>query len=339
MPPRIALAAAIAAAAATVAPAAVPAEEVNVYSYRQPELIQPLFDAFTEKTGIEVKSVFIKEGLLERLRAEGDRSPADIVLTVDISRLTALEDAGLTQPVSSEVLHANVPETMRDEDGHWFGLTGRARLIYASKERVEPGAVTTYEDLASEKWKGRICSRSGLHDYTIGLVSAMIVHHGEEEALTWLKGFKANLARTPQGGDRAQIKAVWAGECDIALANSYYIAAMLDDADEREAAESVRVVFPEFEDGGTHINISGVAMTKAAPHPEAALALMEFLVSPEGQGIYAEINSEFPVLPSVEPSELVASWGPIERDSARLDDIAAARPAAVRLVQEVAFDS
>lgn len=315
------------------------AEEVNVYSYRQPELIQPLLDAFTDETGIQVNSVFIKEGLLERLRAEGARSPADLVLTVDISRLTALEDAGLTQAVESDVLHENIPEEMRDDDGHWFGLTGRARLVYASKERVDPGEITTYEDLASGTWKGRICTRSGAHSYTLGLVGAMIVHHGEEYTREWLQGLKDNLARKPQGGDRPQIRAVAAGECDIALGNSYYIAAMLNDPEDKEAAEAVNVIFPEFEDGGTHINISGVAMTKSAPNREAALKLMEFLASPEGQRIYGEINSEFPVLDSVEASELIQSWGPIERDTADLNDISAARPAALRLVEEVAFDN
>ena len=332
---RTAAIAAILAAAATAAPA----EEVNVYSYRQPELIQPLIDAFTEKTGIAVNSAFIKEGLLERLRAEGDRSPADLVLTVDISRLSALEEAGLTQAVESEVLNENVPEEMRDDDGHWFGLTGRARLIYASKERVDLAEVTTYEDLASDKWEGRICTRSGAHDYTLGLVAAMIVHHGEDYTREWLKGLKENLARKPQGGDRPQVRAVAAGECDIALGNSYYIAAMLNDPEQKEAAQAVNVLFPKFEDGGTHINISGVAMTKSAPNREAALKLMEFLASPEGQRIYAEINSEFPVLSSVEASELVESWGPIERDMADLDEIAAERATALRLVEEVAFDS
>lgn len=331
---------AVAAAAAIAAAATVAtAEDVNVYSYRQPELIKPLTDAFTEKTGIGVNTVFIEDGLLERLKAEGGRSPADLVFTVDISRLTALEEAGLTQPVESAALAENVPADMRDADGNWFGLTGRARLVYASKERVDPSEITTYEDLASEKWKDRICTRPGSHDYTLGLVAAMIAHHGEEYTKEWLQGVKENLARKPQGNDRAQVKAIWAGECDIALGNNYYMAAMLADPEQNEWAESVNVVFPTFEDGGTHMNISGVAMTKSAPHREAALQLMEFLASPQGQKIYAEINSEYPVLPSVEPSALVQSWGPMTRDTVDLNQIAANRPAALRLVEEVGFDN
>jgi iron(III) transport system substrate-binding protein len=325
----------ILAAAATAAPA----EEVNVYSYRQPELIEPLTAAFTEKTGIDVNAVFIEDGLIERLKAEGDRSPADLVFTVDISRLAALKDAGLTQPVESAVLLDNVPPEMRDGENHWFGLTARARLIYASKDRVEPGEVTTYEDLASEKWEGRICTRPGTHVYTLGLISAMIAHHGEDYTKEWLQGVKANLARKPQANDTGQVKAIWAGECDISLGNSYYMAAMLKNDEQKEWAESVNVVFPTFEDGGTHMNISGMAMTKSAPNREAAVELMEFLASPDAQKIYAEINSEYPVLASVDPSDLVQSWGAMERDAMELDEIAKHRATALRLVEEVGFDN
>jgi iron(III) transport system substrate-binding protein len=328
----------LAAALATAATAA-SAAEVNVYSYRQPELIQPLIDAFEEKSGHTVNTVFLEEGMLERLKAEGGRSPADLVFTVDISRLTELKEAGLTQPVESAVLLDNIPAEMRDPDNHWFGLTARARLIYASKERVEDGEVTTYEDLASENWKGRICTRPGTHVYTLGLIGAMIAHHGEEYAKEWLQGVKENLARKPQANDTGQVKAIWAGECDISLGNSYYMAAMLRNDEQKEWAESVKVVFPEFEDGGTHMNISGMAMTQAAPHRDAAIELMEFLASPEGQKIYAEINSEYPVLASVEPSELVRSWGEIERDTLSLNEIADNRAAALRLVEEVGFDN
>ena len=315
------------------------ADEVNVYSYRQPELIKPLIDAFEAETGHEVNTVFLEEGMLERLKAEGDRSPADLVFTVDISRLTELKEAGLTQPVESAVLIDNIPPEMRDADNHWFGLTARARLVYASKERVEPGEVTTYEDLASQKWQGRICTRPGAHSYTLGLVSAMIAHHGEDYTREWLRGVKQNLARKPQGNDRAQVKAIWAGECDISLGNNYYMAAMLKDEEQKAWAESVDVIFPRFEGGGTHMNISGMAMTEAAPHRAAAVELMAFLASPEGQEIYAEINSEYPVLASVEPSELVQSWGELQRDGLALTEIAENRAAALRLVEEVGFDN
>ncbi len=228
---------------------------------------------------------------------------------------------------------------MRDDQNHWFGVTARARLIYASKERVDPSEITTYEDLANDKWKGRICTRPGAHSYTLGLIGAMIAHHGEDYTRDWLKALKANLARKPQGNDRAQVKAIWAGECDISLGNNYYMAAMLGDPEQKEWAESVNVVFPQFENGGTHMNISGMAMTKAAPHRTAAVELMEFLASPEGQEIYAEINSEYPVLASVDPSDLVKSWGAMEPDALPLTDIAANRAAALRLVEEVGFDN
>ena len=315
------------------------AEEVNVYSYRQPELIKPLTDAFTEQSGIKVNTVFLKKGLVERLKAEGDRSPADLVFTVDISRLAGVVDAGVTQAVESEVLNANIPAEMQDESGHWYGLTARARIVYASKERVADGEVTTYEDLASDKWKGRICIRSGLNAYNLALTSAVIAHHGEDAAKSWLEGLKANLARKPQGNDRAQVKAIWAGECDISVGNTYYMAAMLKKEEQLPWAESVRIVFPTFENGGTHMNISGMAMTRSAPNKENALKLMEFLASAEGQKIYAEIIAEYPVLESVEASELVESWGAFLRDDMGLTTIAANRAKAVKLVEEVGFDN
>jgi len=329
--------ASLAAIAALMTTAAV-AEEVNVYSYRQPELIKPLTDAFTAKTGIEVNSVFLKKGLIERLKAEGDRSPADLIFTVDISRLAGVVGEGLTQPVNSEALSASIPASMRDENNHWFGLTARARVVYASKDRVADGEVTTYEDLASDKWKGRICIRSGLNSYNLALTSAVIAHHDENTAKSWLEGIKGNLARKPQGNDRAQVKAIWAGECDIAVGNTYYMAAMLKNDEQKAWAESVRIVFPTFANGGTHMNISGMAMTKSAPNKEAALKLMEFLASAEGQKIYAEINAEYPVLDGVKASDLVESWGGFDRDGMALTTIAANRAASVKLVEEVRFD-
>ena len=315
------------------------ADEVNVYSYRQPELIKPLTDAFTEKTGIAVNTVFLSKGMVERLKAEGDRSPADLIFTVDISRLAGVVNEGLTQSVTSEALNANIPAEMRDKDNQWFGLTARARIVYASKERVKDGEVTTYEDLADPKWKGRICIRSGTNAYNLALTSAVIAHHGDEAAKDWLNGIKANLARKPQGNDRAQVKAIWAGECDISVGNTYYMALMLNKEDQKPWADAVRIVFPKFENGGTHMNISGMAMTKNAPNRENALKLMEFLASAEGQKIYAEINAEYPVLASVKASDLVESWGSFERDTLGLTDIAANRSKAVKLVEEVGFDN
>ncbi|WP_333816860.1 Fe(3+) ABC transporter substrate-binding protein [Tabrizicola sp.] len=314
------------------------AQEINVYSHRQPELIQPLVDAFTAETGITVNVAFVDKGMAERLQAEGSRSPADLVLTVDIARLMQIVDADVTQAVQSDVLEANIPAELRDPADHWFGLTSRARVVYASKDRVAPGDVTTYEDLASDKWKGRLCTRSGLHDYNVALLGAMIVHHGEEAATKWAEGLKANLAKKPDGGDRDQVKAIAAGECDIALGNTYYMGQMLADPEQKAWAETVNIVFPTFEGGGTHLNISGVAMTKSAPNKENALKFMEWLSGDHAQKIYAETNYEFPVKVGVERSELVKSWGEFTPDATPLADIAKARAAALKIMETVDFD-
>ena len=320
--------------AASVAQAA----DVNVYSYRQPELIKPLTDAFTAQTGINVNVAYLQKAMVERMKAEGRRSPADVVLTVDISRLSAVVNEGLTQPVESATLSQNVPELYRDPNGHWYGLTTRARIVYASKDRVADGEVTTYEDLADPKWQGRICTRSGTNAYNVALTSAVIHHHGEEGAKAWLQGVKDNLARKPQGNDRAQVKAIWAGECDISIGNTYYMGAMLSDAEQKEWADSVQILFPTFENGGTHINISGVAMAKHAPNPENALAFMEFLTSAKAQEIYAEANHEYPVAPSSQASALVQTWGDFDPDQVNLMELAKLRGLALRLTETVDFD-
>ena len=250
------------------------ANDVNVYSYRQPELVKPLFDAFTEQSGITVNVQFLKKGLVEKLVAEGNRSPADVILTVDISRLNSVVEAGVTQPIISEILNNNIPAKFRDPENQWFALTTRARVAYASKKRVLDGEVTTYEDFADPKWKNRICTRSGTNAYNLALTSAVIANHGEDVAKNWLLGLKSNLARKPQGNDRAQVKAIYAGECDISIGNTYYMAKMLANPEQIEWANSVRIVFPKFKDGGTHMNVSGVAMTKAAPNKDNALKLI-----------------------------------------------------------------
>ena len=316
------------------------AGEVNVYSYRQPELIQPLVDGFEAASGHVANVVYIDQGITERLVAEGARSPADLIFTVDISRLSEAKAAGVTQPVESEYLTRHVPEAMRDAEGHWYGVTTRARIVYASKERVPEGEVTTYEDLADPKWQGRICTRSGTHDYTIGLISALIEHDGVEATRGWLEGVKANLAKAPEGNDRAQVKSIWAGECDISLGNTYYMGAMLKDPEQEAWANAVRLDFPTFEDGsGTHVNVSGVAMTKGAPNREVALEFMEYLTSPEAQMIYADVVNEYPVASEAEPSELVRSWGELHPDETPLTDIASHRAEALKLVEEVDFDA
>ena len=312
--------------------------EVNIYSQRQPELIAPITDAFTAATGIETNVVYLDKGLTERLQAEGDRSPADIIMTVDISRLSQAVDAGVTQAVESDVLAAAIPAEFRDPGNQWFGVTTRARIVYASKDRVDPAEITTYEDLADPKWEGKIFTRSGTHPYNLALLSAVIHHHGYDAAKEWAQGLKNNLARKPQGNDRAQVKAIWAGECDISLGNTYYMGKMLEDEEQTAWANSVNVVYPSFAEGGTHMNVSGVAMTKAAPHAEDAKAFMEFLASDEAQHVYAETNYEFPVKAGVDRSELVQSWGDFTTDQVNLMDLAALRADALKIMEEINFD-
>ena len=316
----------------------VAADEINIYSYRQPFLIQPLTDAFTEETGVKVNVAYLRKGMIEKMTAEGKRSPADVVLTVDISRLAAVVDAGLTQPVENETLKKNIPNIYRDPNNHWFGLTTRARIIYASKDKVADGEVTTYEGLADPKWKVRICTRSGTNAYTVALTSAIIHHHGIEKAEEWLKSVKNNLARKPQGNDRAQVKAIWAGECDISIGNTYYMGKMLKDPEQKAWADSVRIVFPEFENGGTHVNISGIALAKYSPNRENAIKLMEFLSSPDAQKIYALANFEYPIAPNTEPAELVKNWGDFTPDDVNLMDLAKLRSTALKLTEIVDFD-
>lgn len=329
----------LAAAAMTLAATPALADEVNVYTSRQPELIQPIFDAFTEATGTTVNVLFAEKGLIERMKAEADRSPADLYVTADISNLKAAADEGLTQPHASDVVDEVVPAELRDGDGRWFALTTRARVVYASKERVEEGAVTTYEGLADARWDDSICIRPGTHSYNLALVSAMIAHHGAEEAKAWLEGIKENLARKPQGNDRAQVKAVWAGECDLAIGNTYYMGKMLENPEQRPWAEAVNVVFPTFEGGGTHVNISGAALTKSAPNREAAIELVEFMLSEEAQRLYAELNYEYPVRAGVPLSDVVKAWGTFKPDTVSLAQIGDLRGEALKLVEEVGFDN
>jgi iron(III) transport system substrate-binding protein len=313
---------------------------VNIYSYRQPGLIQPLLDAFTKETGITTRVIFAKKGLAERIAAEGANSPADILLTVDIGRLAGAKARGITQAISSDVINANIPAQYRDPDGHWIGVTTRARAIFASKERVAQKAIT-YEELADPKWKGKICTRSGQHSYSLGLFASMIAHHGAEWTKNWLKGVKANLARKPAGNDRKQVKAVYAGVCDIALGNTYYMGKMQTNEKEpaqKEWAASVNVLFPNSETRGTHVNISGMSLTKNAPNKANALKLLEFLTSAKAQQIYGETNYEYPVKAGVAASDLVRSWGDFKSDNIGLDVIAKFRKEASELVDKVGFN-
>ncbi len=313
------------------------AQTVTVYSYRQPFLVEPMLERFTEETGIQTQVVFAQTGLEERLKREGRLSPADLVLTTDISRLATLVEMGLSQPVESEVLNRNIPSQYRAPDNQWFALTLRARNVYTPKDRLGPVALS-YEDLAKPEFAGKICMRSGKNAYNVALIASMIAHHGEAGAKTWLEGVKANLARKPQGNDRAQIKAVAEGVCDYAIGNSYYYGAMLKDPQQRPFAEQVVINFPNQADRGTHINVSGAVVAKHAKNFEGAKALLEFLTQPEAQSVYAELNAEYPVNPAVAPSQMVASWGQFKADPLPVYQLSVYHAAAMKLLDEVRFD-
>lgn len=316
------------------------AEEVNIYSYREPGLIAPLLEAFTKKTGIKTNVVFAKDGLIERAAAEGRNSPVDVLLTVDIVRLTEAEKKGITQPVKSAEIDANIPANYRDPNGQWIGLSQRARLVYAAKDRVKQDAIT-YEDLADPKWKGKICARSGQHSYNIGLLASIIAHSGPEKAEAWARGVKNNLARKPAGGDRDQVKGIYSGECDIAIGNSYYMAAMQTNdkkPEQQEWAKSVKLLFPNTADRGTHVNISGAVLAKYAPHKEAGIKLIEFLASEQGQEIYADAVNEYPLKDGVPASKLVQSWGELKADKLPLGEISNYAGKASEIMDKVQFD-
>ena len=313
---------------------------VNIYSYRQPPLIAPVLDAFTAATGIKTNVLFLDKGLDERIAAEGANSPADVILTVDIARLTNAKLKGITQPVVDADINAELPAEYRDPDGNWFGLTKRARVVYASKDRVAQNEIT-YEELADPKWKGKICIRSGQHDYNLALISSMIAHHGADYAETWLAGVKANLIGKPEGGDRDQVKVIFSGACDIAIGNTYYVGQMLaneKEPEQQEWAKSVKILFPNADDRGTHVNISGMAMAAHAPNKANALKLMQFLAGGEAQQLYAEKVFEYPADPHFKPSALVASWGELKADTLPLAKIAENRKLASQLVDRTGFD-
>lgn len=318
------------------------AEEVNLYSARQPYLIQPLLDAFTEASGIKVNMVYLKKGIVERLKAEGVNSPADLVLDSDIGNLHKFVEADLVQAVSTPTLTGNIPAAYRHPEGLWFGLTTRARVIFAHKDRVKPGEVETYEDLAAPHMKGRVCTRSGKHKYTVGLLASIIDAKGEAAAQAWAQGVKANLARKPQGNDRAQVKAVFQGECDVSLGNTYYMGKMATNEKEpvqKDWAHSVRVIFPNQDGRGAHMNISGGAVTKNAKNKANAVKLLEFLVGGQAQEFYAQGNFEYPVKPGVLVHPLVKSWGDFKADKAMIANIAAKRALATRIMDRVRFDN
>lgn len=317
---------------------ALSAETVNIYSFRQPFLIEPILEQFTAETGIKTKVVFSKKGLIERLKREGKYSPADVVLTSNFNKLLQLKGEGLTQEIKSEQIDKNVPSQFRDEAGHWVALTKRARSLYVSKSSSLNTSTISYEDLSGKTLSGKVCTRSGKHPYNLGLIASMIAHHGEAETETWLKGVKANLARKPQGNDRGQVKAIKEGLCEVSLGNSYYYGKMLTDENQKPWADAVNLVFPNQGNRGTHINVSGAVLTKYAPNKSNAETLIAYLVGKSAQEQYASVNMEYPVNPVVKPSEMVLSWGEFKEDNISLTEVAKYREQALQLVDKVKFD-
>ncbi len=316
-------------------------ETVNIYSYRQPDLIAPVLDEFTRQTGIKTRVAFLKKGLTEKLEAEGANSPADVILTTDIGRLSAIAAKNLSQPVLDTGILSNIPSQYRDPDGRWFGVTLRARVVFASRQRVDQDEIT-YEELADPKWRGRICTRSGQHPYNIALFSAMIAQHGNEAAERWLDGVKQNLARKPNGNDRAQAKGIFSGECDIALGNTYYVGLMQTNEakpEQKAWAKSIKVLFPNSKGRGTHVNVSGMALARYAPNRDAAIKLMTFLASDAAQEIFAGNVFEYPVKPGLKASAIVAGMGSLNADELPLETIAKFRKDASRMVDKVGYDN
>jgi iron(III) transport system substrate-binding protein len=317
------------------------AAEVNLYTTREPGLIQPLLDKFTAATGIKVKTVFVRDGLAERVAAEGRRSPADVLMVVDIGNLLDLVDRGVTQAVRSPALDSAIPAQLRDPEGHWYALSLRARVLYASKERTKITQIR-YEDLARPEWKGRICIRSGQHPYNTAVIAAYIAHHGEAAAETWLRGVKQNLARRPGGGDREVARDILGQLCDIGLGNSYYVGRMRSGSggpDQKKWGEAINVVLPTFENGGTHVNVSGAAVARNAPNRESAVKLLEYLVSDAAQQEYAAVDYEYPVKPGIKAAPLIAELGTLVPDTLSLQQIAKHRKAASLLAERIGFDN
>ena len=319
--------------------------EVNILSERQEFLLKPFLQQFEQNTGTKTNVVYLKKGGLERIKAQP--GAIDIVLTVDISNLIAMNNERLFQRYNSRIVDSNVPSPFRDPDGKWTALTARARIIYHSRERVKPSELSTYEALSDSKWKGRICIRSGYHKYNVALISSIIANHGSSKTKQWLNGLKTNLVRKPQGNDRAQVKAIYSGLCDIAIGNTYYMGKMLDNPDQRGWANSAGIFFPNQKDRGTHMNVSGGAIIKTARNVNQAVELLEFLSSDLAQFMYAQVNHEYPVKSGTQLSSIVKSFGSkqegikkgvFKKDSMGLSKIGNLRKEAINILDQVGFD-
>lgn len=327
-------------AVATMLSPLVVAEQVNLYSARKEALIKPLLDKFTQETGISVNLVTGNaDNLITRLKSEGEYSPADLLLTTDVGRLYRAKQQGLTQEISMSKVISTLPNNFRDEQGHWLGLSLRARPLMVSVDRVDPKTLTRLEDLTGPEWKGRVCIRSSSNIYNQSMVAALIAQLGESAAQEWVNGLVNNFSRSPQGGDRDQIKAVAAGMCDVAIANTYYLAGMLssEDSTTQEQAKKIKVIWPNQADRGVHINISGVALAKNAPNKEAASKLIDFLLSEESQLWYAKTNHEYPVLADIAWSELLQSFGTFKTEQVPLGQLGELNAAAVQMMDRAGW--
>ena len=317
------------------------AKEINIYSHRQPFLINPFLELFTEETGIKTNVVYSKKGLAQRLKAEGENSPADVILTVDIGRLYIYDDLNLLLPIESQKLTNNIPTYLRSPDSTWFGLSKRARVIVVNKNKIKEGDITRIEDLADSRWKGQICSRPGSHVYNRGIMASVLAAHGEEKAEEWAKKLVSNFAKRPQGNDRAQVKAIYEGECNIALINNYYFGKLKfsEDPEQRKWIENTKLIFLNQGEGdrGAHVNISGGGIAKYSKNKKQGIALLEFLTSEKAQKLYGEINFEYPVNPKVLPSTELQKWGEFREDNLQIIKIAELGPLSQKIIDRVGW--
>ena len=315
--------------------------QINIYSHRHYDSDKILFKKFTDQTGIKINVIKgSADQLIERLISEGGNSPADILFTVDAGRLHRAKVAGILQPIESKILSENIPPSMRDEDGYWFGLTVRARVLVYSKERVTPDQLSTYEDLANRKWRGKIAVRSSSNIYNQSLMASIIASNGSRKALSWAKSIRKNMARAPRGSDRDQARAVAAGLADVAIMNTYYLGILANspDAKDREVFKKVSVFFPNQNDRGTHINISGAGITKSSKNKKDAIKFLEFLSGSDSQKTFGSVNYEYPIKIEANQSELLNSWGPFKYDKLNLSVLGANNAEAVKLFDKAGWE-
>ena len=317
----------------------VKADTLNIYSHRQPYLLKPFIEDYSKKTGIKINVVYSSKGLAQRLSSEGKNTKADLILTVDIGRLHRYQDLGLLASIKSEILEMKIPYYLRSKDNTWFGLSKRTRVIAVSKQRVELGAITTFEDLAKPKWKGKVCSRPGSHVYNRALMSSIIAAHGENKATKWAKGLVSNLAKKPQGNDRSQVKSIFSGECDIVIINHYYFGKLTysSNKEHRKWANSARIIFPNQGDNqrGAHINISGGGVVKFSKNKDQAQKFLEYLVNVDAQKLYGDVNFEYPINNNSKLSDKLQALGTFKEDSIPIDEIARLAPKAQEIIDKV----